>query len=164
MVTTIRAERPARSGFFGRPRFPYWNANAGRSICSRKALRTAGMVPSHSGNTMTRWSAPRDGFLRSLKRRRNSSPLEPGLALQKRGIYLRDLQHAHFMSCLRRSLGVGLCERVAEVASVRVGVALKDGDSAPAARRFFAHASLSTETSCRALPVLENSLIFAIVV
>ena len=53
----MRAERPLSSFFPMRPGAALPIAKPGRSTCSKKPLRTAGMSPSQSGNTMTRCSA-----------------------------------------------------------------------------------------------------------
>ena len=56
IVTTILAGFP-RNNPAPRVRFPAGTANPGRKTCSKNAFSIAGIAPSHSGYTTTKWSA-----------------------------------------------------------------------------------------------------------
>src|SRR5690606_35124195 len=123
MVTTTRAERPSSSLSQRLGPVEARMAKSGRMSCSKNAFTSAGMSPSHSGNTMARWPAQ---AMVSCAARLARLPVRA--RAQHREVQPGDVEAADLVPARPRALGVGIGQRVAEAAAGGVGMSLDDDD------------------------------------
>src|SRR5450631_2414579 len=128
MVTTMRAERPARSRF-GKPSFLYSIAKPGLKMCSRKPLNNAGMVPRQKGKQIHLVLRPTHVLPRLRQSRRQRTGLEIQLRAQECKLELSDLDAADLVPRCDCSFGISVSHRVQQVMPRRIWMALDNRDA-----------------------------------